>query len=40
MQIYSTAINIEAILKESYDYVEIAGEEKSKIGGAYKWVKK
>lgn len=34
------AINIEAILKESYDYVEIAGEEKSKIGGAYKWVKK
>ena len=34
------AINIEAILKDAYDYIEIAGEEKNKIGGAYKWVKK
>lgn len=33
------AINIEAILKDAYDYMEIAGE-KNKIGGAYKWVKK
>lgn len=34
------AINIETILKNSYDYVETASEEKSKLGGAYKWVKK
>lgn len=33
-------INIETILKNSYDYIEITGEEKSKLGGAYKWVKK
>lgn len=33
-------INIENILKESYDYIEVAPNEKSKIGGAYKWVKK
>lgn len=34
------AINIENILKESYDYIEVSPNEKSKIGGAYKWVKK
>lgn len=34
------AINIENILKESYDYIEVSPNEKSKIGGAYKWVRK
>ena len=34
------AINIENILKSSYDYIEVSSNEKSKIGGAYKWVKK
>ena len=34
------AINIENILRESYDYIEVSPNEKSKIGGAYKWVKK
>ena len=33
-------INIEKILKESYDYIEVSPNEKSKIGGAYKWVRK
>ena len=33
-------VNIENILRESYDYIEVSSNEKSKIGGAYKWVKK
>lgn len=38
--INNNAISIENILKSSYDYVETSIGEKSKIGGAYKWVKK
>lgn len=34
------AVNIENLLKNSYDYVEVPSSEKNKIGGAYKWVKK
>ena len=34
------AINIESILKSTYEYVEVIGDEKSKLGSAYKWVKK
>lgn len=34
-------VNIENILKSSYDFIETSQEEeKRKIGGAYKWVKK
>lgn len=33
-------VNIENILKNSYDYVEVSSSTKSEIGGAYKWVKK
>ncbi len=33
-------INIETILKNTYDYIEITTNKKNKIGGAYKWVKK
>lgn len=34
------AVNIESILKNSYDYVEVASNIKNKIGGAYKWIRK
>lgn len=34
------AINIENVLKSSYNYVETTTSEKNKIGGAYKWIKK
>ncbi len=35
-----SVINIENILKSTYDYVEINPKAKNKIGGAYKWMKK
>ncbi|MGJ0847324.1 DNA methyltransferase [Tissierella praeacuta] len=35
-----SVINIENILKSTYDYVKIDSKAKNKIGGAYKWVKK
>ena len=33
-------VNIESILKDSYDYIEVTVDAKNKIGGAYKWVRK
>ena len=36
----NNVINIENILKSNYDYIESSNDDKVKIGGAYKWVKK
>lgn len=33
-------VNIENILKDSYDYIEVNVDAKNKIGGGYKWIRK